>query len=71
MIGNDNSYVECLVVSKASPIVVFLKYLCFALAIFFLLSSILLGAGVFGALLFIASVAGFYFAKLNSIISVA
>ncbi len=66
MIGNDNSYVECLVVSKASPIVVFLKYLCFALAIFFLLSSILLGAGVFGALLFIASGAGFYFAKLNS-----
>jgi len=66
MIGNDNSYVECLVASKAPFIVVLLKYISFALAIFFLLSTLLLGTGIIGAILFIASGAGYYFANLNS-----
>ncbi|MBO4456613.1 MAG: hypothetical protein J5802_02750 [Butyrivibrio sp.] len=66
MVGNDNSYVECLVASKASPVIVFLKYLCFALAIFFLCSIILVGTGIIGIIFFIPAAAGYYFAKLNS-----
>ncbi|MEE3471025.1 MAG: DUF6106 family protein [Butyrivibrio hungatei] len=66
MIGNDNSYVECLVASKASPLVVILKYVSFGLAIFFLLSTLLLNANIICLLLFIAAVAGYYFAKQNA-----
>ena len=66
MIGNDNSYVECLVASKASQLVVVLKYVCFGLAIFFLLSTLLLNANIICVLLFLAAGAGYYFAKQNS-----
>ena len=66
MVGSDNSFVECLVASKASPVLVFLKYLCFAMAIFFLSSIILLGSGIVGLILFLAAGAGYYFAQLNS-----
>lgn len=66
MIGNDNSYVECLVASKASPLVVVLKYVSFGLAIFFLLSTLILNANIICVLLLLAAGAGYYFAKQNS-----
>ena len=66
MIGNDNSYVECLVASKASPLVVILKYVSFGLAIFFLVSTLLLNANIICVLLCLAAFAGYYFANQNA-----
>ena len=43
---SDNSYVECLVGSKASPITVILKYVALVLAIFFFLSFVVTPLGI-------------------------
>ncbi|RKM58249.1 hypothetical protein D6853_01545 [Butyrivibrio sp. X503] len=64
--SNDTNYVECLVPSKASPLVVVGKYVCFALAIFFLAGSLLVNMGIPGLILFIAACVGYYFLKLNA-----
>ena len=52
---SDNSYVECLVSSKASPLFVVLKVVSLILAILSFLSSLLLGSLV-GMILAIALV---------------
>ncbi len=61
---NDNSYVECLVAGKPRPLVVFLKYLMIIMAVFSFILGFL-GAFVF-MILFVACVAGAYFASLNA-----
>ncbi|ADL35171.1 hypothetical protein bpr_I2438 [Butyrivibrio proteoclasticus B316] len=63
---SDNSYVECLVSSKASPVMVFLKGASLTLAVISFLSSILMGTGIVGMILAIAFGAGYYFASLNA-----
>ena len=64
--GLDNSYVECLVESKGSPVVKGLSYLCLVLAVLFFLSSILTVLGGFGLILCVAAGVGYYFLSLNS-----
>ena len=64
--GNDNNYVECLVQSKGSPVMVFLKYLCLILAVLFFIAAFLLGFGIIGMILCIAAGFGYYFASLNA-----
>ena len=61
---NDNSYVECLVAGKPRPMMVFLKYLMISMAVFSFILGFL-GAFVF-MILFVAFVAGAYFASLNA-----
>ncbi len=63
---SDNNYVECLVPSKASPAMVFLKFLCLILAVVFFISSFLLGTGIIGLILCIAAGFGYHFASLNA-----
>ncbi len=65
MVG-DNSYVECLVSSKASPLMVALKGITLALTIVFFISSFLLGFGIVGLILTIAAGAAYYFVSLNA-----
>ena len=62
---SDNSYVECLVSSKASPLFVVLKVVSLILAILSFLSSLLLGSLV-GMILAIAFGAAYYFVSLNA-----
>lgn len=62
----DNSYVECLVESKASPAVKALSYLCLILTVLFFLSSILTVLGVIGLFLAVVAGAGYYFLSLNA-----
>ena len=62
---SDNSYVECLVSSKASPLFVVLKFVTLVLAILSFLSSLLLGSLV-GMILAIAFGAAYYFVSLNA-----
>ncbi len=64
--SNEANYVECLVPSKASPLVVIGKYVCLALAIFFLAGVLLINTGIIGLILFIAAGVGYYFLKLNA-----
>jgi hypothetical protein len=61
---SDNSYVECLVASKASPLMVVLKGVTLALTVFFFLSMFFLG--IVGAILAIAAGAAYYFVSLNA-----
>ena len=62
---NDNSYVECLVASKASPVVKFLSILSLVLAIgFFLLS--LAGFGILGLILCVGAGVAYYFLSMNA-----
>ena len=63
---SDNSYVECLVPSKASPLMVVLKGVTLALTIVFFISAFLLGFGLVGMILMIASGVGYYFVSLNA-----
>ena len=62
---NDNSYVECLVASKASPAVKILSYVSLALAVVFFLSS-LAGFGVLGLILCVGAGVAYYFLSLNA-----
>ena len=62
---NDNSYVECLVASKAAPVVKFLSVLSLVLAVgFFLLS--LMGFGIIGLILCVLAGVAYYFLSLNA-----
>ncbi len=63
---SDNSYVECLVSSKASPIMVVLKGVTLALTIMFFIASFLLGFGIVGMILTIAAGVAYYFVSLNA-----
>ena len=63
--ASDNSYVECLVESKASPMVKFLSYLSLILAIIFFLSSLFL-LGIVGLILCAGAGALYYFLTLNA-----
>ncbi|MBE5830561.1 MAG: hypothetical protein IJJ64_02425 [Butyrivibrio sp.] len=63
---SDNSYVECLVSSKASPLMVVLKGITLALTIVFFISAFLLGFGLVGMILMIASGVAYYFVSLNA-----
>ncbi len=63
---SDNSYVECLVSSKASPLMVFLKGVTLTLTVLFFISSFLLGLGIVGMVLTILAGVAFYFVSLNA-----
>ncbi|MBQ3795636.1 MAG: hypothetical protein II842_05035 [Butyrivibrio sp.] len=63
---SDNSYVECLVSSKASPLMVVLKGITLALTIVFFISAFLLGFGIVGLILTIAAGVAYYFVSLNA-----
>ena len=63
---SDNSYVECLVSSKASPLMVVLKGITLALTIMFFISAFLLGFGLVGMILTIAAGVAYYFVSLNA-----
>lgn len=63
---SDTSYVECLVASKASPVIRILSYLSLVLAVVFFLSSILMGLGIVGLVLCIAFGAVYYFLSMNA-----
>ena len=63
---SDTSYVECLVASKASPVIKILSYLSLVLAAVFFLSSILVGLGIVGLVLCIAFGAAYYFLSMNA-----
>ena len=63
---SDNSYVECLVSSNASPLMVVLKGITLALTIVFFISAFLLGFGLVGMILMIASGVAYYFVSLNA-----
>jgi hypothetical protein len=62
---SDNSYVECLVESKASPLVKTLSYLSLFLAIIFFLSSLFL-LGFVGLILCVLAGVAYYFLSLNA-----
>ena len=62
---SDNSFVECLVESKASPVVKVLSYVSLVLAVLFFLSS-LAGLGILGLVLCILAGVGYYFLSLNA-----
>ena len=64
--ASDNSYVECLVSSKASPVMVILKGVTLALTILFAISSLLLGFGIVAMILAIVSGVAYYFVSLNA-----
>ena len=63
---SDTSYVECLVASKASPVIKILSYLCLVLAVVFFLSTILTPFGIVGLILCVAFGAGYYFLSMNA-----
>ena len=63
---NDNSYVECLVESKASPLMVVLKYLTLFLAVLFFIAFIITPLGLIALILGIAAAVGYYFISLNA-----
>jgi hypothetical protein len=63
---SDNSYVECLVASKASPLLVVLKGVSLALAVLFFISTFITPIGIVGMILTIVAGAGYYFASLNA-----
>lgn len=63
---SDNSYVECLVGSKASPITIILKYVTLFLAVLFFLSFATNILGIFGLIFCIAAGVGYYFLSLNA-----
>ena len=63
---SDNSYVECLIESKASPLVKFGSYLALILAVIFFLSSILTPLGIVGLILCVAAGVAYYFLSLNA-----
>ena len=62
---NDNSYVECLVASKASPVVKFLSIISLVLAVVFFLSS-LMGLGLAGLILCVIAGVAYYFLSMNA-----
>ncbi len=62
---SDNSYVECLVSSKASPLMVVLKGITLALTIVFVILGLLSGS-IVSIILAIAAGAAYYFASLNA-----
>ena len=62
----DNNYVECLVESKASPLMKALSFISLVLAVVFFLSSILAGTGIVGLILCIGAGALYYFLTLNA-----
>ena len=62
---SDNSYVECLVESKASPLVKILSIFSLVLAVIFFLSS-LSPIGIVGLILCIAAGVAYYFLSLNA-----
>ena len=62
---SDNSYVECLVSSKASPLMVVLKGITLALTIVFFALGFLSGS-IVCIILAIAAGAAYYFASLNA-----
>jgi hypothetical protein len=63
---SDNSYVECLIESKASPLVKFGSYLALIVAVIFFLSSILTPLGIVGLILCVAAGVAYYFLSLNA-----
>ena len=63
---SDTSYVECLVASKASPVVKILSYLSLVLAVIFFLSSILTVLQIAGLILCVAFGAVYYFLSMNA-----
>ena len=63
---SDNSYVECLVSSTASPLLVVLKGVTLALTVLFFLSTFFLNLGIVGLIFTVAAGAGYYFASLNA-----
>ncbi len=63
---SDTSYVECLVASKASPVVKILSYLSLVLAVVFFLSSIFTVLGIAGLILCIAFGVLYYFLSMNA-----
>ncbi len=64
--ASDNSYVECLVSSKASPVMVILKGVTLTLTILFAISSLLLGFGIVAMILAIVAGVAYYFVSLNA-----
>lgn len=62
---SDNSFVECLVSSKASPLIKFLSYLSLILAVVFFISSLMF-LGIIGMILCILAGVGYYFLSLNA-----
>ena len=63
---SDTNYVECLVASKASPLVKVLSYLSLVLAVVFFLSSIFTILGVAGLIICVAFGAAYYFLSMNA-----
>ena len=63
---SDNSYVEYLIESKASPIVKAGSYIALVLAVVFFLSSILTPLGIAGLILCVLFGALYYFLTLNA-----
>ncbi len=63
---SDNSYVECLIESKASPAVKFGSYFALVLAVIFFLSSILTPLGIIGLVLCVGAGVLYYFLSLNA-----
>ncbi len=62
----ENSYVECLVPSKGTPVVKFLSYLALVLAVLFFFSSMFTRLGIVGLILCVAAGAIYYFLNLNA-----
>ena len=64
--GIDNNYVECLVESKASPMVKILSFLSLAVAIIFFLLSVISPLGIIDLILCIGAGVLYYFLTLNA-----
>lgn len=62
--ASDNNFVECLVASKASPLMIFLKYLSLTMAIVAFLATMYLG--LFGLIFCVLMGVAYYFTSLNS-----
>lgn len=63
---NDNSYVECLVESKASPIMVILKYVTMFLAILCFIAFVITPLGLFAVIFGIGFGVACYFLTQNA-----
>ncbi|MCR5669821.1 MAG: DUF6106 family protein [Butyrivibrio sp.] len=63
---SDNSFVECLVESKASPIVKLLSYFSLVLAVIFFILSFLSPLGIIALILCVAAGVAYYFLSLNA-----
>lgn len=63
---NDNSYVECLVASKASPVMVILKGVTLALTVVFFVFTFITPIGIPGFIAAIAAGVAYYFVSLNA-----